>query len=58
VLSFGQTLQNKSEVLLGTSWGNNLGTWGTLWEPDETHWGQGKEQKKSLDRPKKKLDLS
>jgi hypothetical protein len=22
-----------------------MGTWGTLWEPDETHWGQGKEQK-------------
>jgi hypothetical protein len=26
-LNFGQTIWDKNQVLLGTSWGNTLGTW-------------------------------
>ncbi len=34
--NFGQTIWDKCEVLLGTSWGNNLGS---LWEPHVTTLG-------------------
>jgi hypothetical protein len=53
-VNFAQTIWDKSEVLLGRSRGNNLGTWGTLWE----HIGNKEKNKKSrlLPPPKKKLD--
>ncbi len=56
-LSFGQTLQNKSEELLGTSWGNNLGTWepfGNLMKLI----GDKEKNKKNPLATQKKLDLS
>jgi hypothetical protein len=60
-LHFGQTIwNNRPEVLLGTYWGNNLGTW----EPNEnmkgTHREQGIKQKPPSPPPskRKKLDPS
>jgi len=45
-LNFGQTIWDKTQVLLGTSWGTHLGT---LWELDGnmtvTHWEQAEKTK-------------
>jgi hypothetical protein len=39
--TFSKTIWDKTEVLLGMSWGTNLGTWGTPW----THIGNKGEKK-------------
>jgi hypothetical protein len=44
MLNFGQTIWDKSEVLLGTSWGI-LGHLGTLWDPDENFLGTREKNK-------------
>jgi len=36
--NFGQSIWDKSVVLLGTHISNTLGTLGTLWELDGTQW--------------------
>jgi hypothetical protein len=57
-LNFGQTIWDKIEMLLGTTYlKNNLGTWGISLEDDEnmlgTHWEQGRKTKKKLPHPQK-----